>query len=116
MNLPAIKYRLVILPRAKLAHALWHLSRRVMPDGHSRGIYRDNDAALKAQINAYGQTLGRLAPCFHKAMQAEPILADVMQELRAAKAYAQADKIRAARATMNDAASFAFPRRYKETP
>lgn len=71
---------------------------------------------LRDDLARYGARLGVVEPCFHKAMQAAPIIDDVWQALRDAKMYDLADKLRNARSLMADGAPYAFPKRYKDSP
>ena len=69
---------------------------------------------LRGDLARYGARLGVVEPCFHKVMQAEPIIDGVWQALRDAKMFDLADKLREARSLMTDGASYAFPQRYKD--
>jgi hypothetical protein len=103
-----LRYQVIII-RAALAHWL-------MPAGHSRGVFHDARREIDETVTRYGARLGVVEPCFHWAMQAEPLIAEVMEALRGAKQFDLADKLRDARKLMNDAGGYAFPAMYGKAP
>jgi hypothetical protein len=68
---------------------------------------------LRGELAAYGARLGIVEPLFHKMASNIADLESLQADLRLRKDYATADRLRSVIESMRDAASFAFPLRYK---